>query len=319
MIKFPGSRLLALGLVGVLLGVAIVTGAVVVQAAAQAKKHNVRSVGVHKRLIARKLVQPRQAFAAKAVAAKKPVVAARPVAKPVAKVVVRPPTPKQLLAAKLQAAPKTAFRAPAPRPLVVARPPVKVALARPAPYRPAPVAPIARPVSLTPASQTPPTIVIRPGGPELLSQRGDWSAFRSISGDTRTCFVATRPKDSWPRLADRKPAFLYLTTYAPGDVRNEVTFKLGMPLDTDTSIVAVVDGHNYRLRAAGDMAYPGDIGVQRAMLDGLRRGNSLTLRTAKADAPLGSAPIMTDAFSLLGLAAAMKASDDACVDPTGRR
>ncbi len=318
MLNFPGRvRLLTAGLLCAVAMTALVAGAFVVEARVPAKKapHRIGFVAAQKRAIARKLARPNLAFAAKPVLAKKPAVAAKPAAKPVpVRPVVRAPTKQQILAAKIRALPKTAFRAPLARPPVAAKPPVKVALARPAPYRPPAPVPQAKPVSLTPATQTPPALLARPDGPQLLARKSDWSVFRAISGDSRTCFAATRPKDSAPRLANRKQPFLYLTTYAPGDVRNEVTFKLGMPLETGSTVVAVIDGRNYRLAASGDMAYPKDIGGQRAILDGLRRGSSLTLRTAMADAP-----IMTDAFSLLGLAAAMKASDEACVDPTGRR
>ncbi len=324
MFKFSGrARLLSLGLASALAVTALLAGAFVVEAKVPAKKHISRFVAAQKRLIIRKLARPHQAFAAKPVAkpiVRKSVVAARPIAKPVlARPVVRPPTQQQILAARLKALPKTAFRAPVVRPAPPAKAPIRVALARPAPYRPAPGPAIAKPVSLAPAAIAPPPVVVRPGGPALLAQNGDWSVFRAISADNRTCFAATRPKDSSPRLADRKPVFLYLTTYAPGDVRNEVTFKLGMPLGADETVIAVIDGRNYRLGSSGDMAYPKDLGGQKAMLDGLRRGTSLTLRTAKADAPAGSPPTMTDAFSLLGLAAAVKASDEACINPTGRR
>lgn len=314
MLNFPGRvRLLTAGLLCAVAMTALVAGAFVVEARVPTKKapHRNGFVAAQKRIIARKLARPQLAFAAKPVLAKKPVAAVRPV--------VRAPTKQQILAARIRALPKTAFRAPLARPPVAAKPPVKVALARPAPYRPPALVPQAKPVSLTPATQTPQALVARPDGPQLLARKSDWSVFRAISGDSRTCFAATRPKDSSPRLANRKQPFLYLTTYAPGDVRNEVTFKLGMPLETGSAVVAVIDGRNYRLAASGDMAYPKDIGGQRAMLDGLRRGSSLTLRTALADAPAGSAPIMTDAFSLLGLAAAMKASDEACIEPAGRR
>ena len=303
-------RLLTAGMVCALAMTALMAGAFVVEARVPTKKplHGIGFVAAQKRLIVRKLARPHLAFAAK------------PAFKPApAKPAARPPTQQQILAARIRTLPKTAFRAPLAKPPVAARPPVKVALARPAPYRPALVVPQGEPVSLTPATQTPQTIAPRPDGPELLARKSDWSVFRAISGDSRTCFAATRPKDSSPRLANRKQPFLYLTTYAPGDVRNEVTFKLGMPLEPGSNVVAVIDGRNYRLAASGDMAYPKDIGGQRAMLDGLKRGSSLTLRTALADAPAGGAPIMTDAFSLLGLAAAMKASDEACIDPTGRR
>ena len=100
--------------------------------------------------------------------------------------------------------------------------------------RPPPAKPVATPVSLPPATSAPTALPPAPrlNGPVLLAQKGDWSVFQSTSGGGRTCFAATRPKDSAPHLDDRKPVFLYLTSYAPGDVRNEVTFKMGMPLDS---------------------------------------------------------------------------------------
>jgi len=303
MLTFPGRVRLPMLVFGCLLIVAAaVAGAFAVEAAA--KKMFKRPGHGRHWVLAHRLALPQSAFAAKLPFKKRLYLGKRG---------THPATQQQAAAAPPSTAPKAAFRAQG------VRPPVRLALVRPTPYRPVAAAPLVKPVSLPPdpaAALAPPS---RPDGAVLLAQKGDWSVFRRISGDSRTCFVATRPKDSSPRLADRKPVYLYLTSYAPGDTRNEVTIKLGMPVESEEVVVAVVDGYNYRLAASGDMAYAMDIGGQRAMLEGMRHGNSLTLRMVKADAAPGSAPLMTDAFSLLGLATALKLSDAACAEVSDRR
>jgi hypothetical protein len=346
MIKMlSGVRALTLVAICALASVAFIVGSFAVEAAAQAHKRQfraafVRSATVRKVVPRRRYVPGGSGFAAKApprpvakplykaVAKpifKKPVVVARPVARPAPRPVVRPPTPQQLLAARLRALPKNAFSAAVPKPVIIPRAPVQraaparpavrvAALVRPIPIRPAPPK-LVKPIALTPTPSPTALPPPRNTGPALVMQKGDWSVFKAVTGDKRTCFAATRPKDSAPRLTDRQPVFLYLTTYAPTDVRNEVTFKLGMPLAVGSSVIAVIDGRNYRLAAKDDMAFPADHAMQRSLLDGLRRGNSLTLRTANPS----SETVITDAFSLLGLATALKASDDACAETGNRR
>ena len=205
----------------------------------------------------------------------------------------RPVAARQQVLGRLRALPKAAFRASQAKP---------------------PIASVARPASLTaPAVRSIAPAEIVPGKPVLLSQKGDWSVFRAEINGTRTCFATTQPKDSAPRLSARKTAYFYFTSYRPGEVRNEITIKLGLNATPVNKITAVVDGRDYPMAAAANLAFAPDAGAQMVLLEAMRHGTTLVLQTGNAD----GSPMVSDAFSLLGLAAALKATDEACSGSIG--
>ena len=235
----------------------------------------------------------------------KPRVVLRPLVKPIIRPVVTrapyraPPLSRPQIVHRLATLPHTAFRAP----VVVPLRPLK-------PARPAVVAPTAP----KPASLTPPTTTLLPltEKPLLLAQKTDWSVFRAAAGTGKTCFAATRPKDSEPRSGSRKPVTLYLTSYAAEGIKNELTVKLGWQAPADSTVTAMIAGREYPLSAGRDLAYPATGRVQRDLLQAMRNGNTLLLRTAsKSD----GAVIVRDSFSLIGLAEALRATEAACADP----
>ena len=200
-------------------------------------------------------------------------------------VVTRPVVVKPPPLARFKTIPKFAFRAPQPR------------LPSPSP---------ARPVTLT-APAVP--HVIDPAKPTLLAQSGDWSAFRASTGGGQTCFSATQPKDTVPKQQGRAAAYVYLTNSWPGGVKHELTIQLGLNAPA-SGVTANVDGHDFRLAASGGVAYPPDTGTQQAMLQAMRHGHTLILKT-----DLNGSGVVTDSFSLLGVEDALRATDYACIEP----
>ena len=235
----------------------------------------------------------------------KPKLVLRPLIKPIARPVIArqpyhpPPLSRPQIVRRLATLPHTAFRAP----VVVPLRPLKSA-------KPAVAAPTApKLVSLTPPAAPP---LPQTEKPVLLAQKSDWSVFRASAGTSRTCFAATRPKDSEPRLGSRNPVTLYLTSYYSDGIKNELTVKMGWQTPAGSTVTAMIAGREYPLSAGRDLAYPPTGRVQRDLLQAMRNGNMLLLRTAsKTD----GAVIVRDSFSLLGLAEALRVTETACADP----
>lgn len=234
---------------------------------------------------------------------KLPAPAVRPKA-PVQRAVVVLPKPKFVPKFVPRAKPAVVLALPQPAPQKLAKPKTIVALALPkaqkASLKPQPT--LAKPATLpAPADQR----------PFLLGQVGDWSAFRTVANGTASCFATTRPMDSAPKLPGRAPVFLYLTSTPVGDVKSEVTVRLGFAVAPDAKVTAMIDGRVHRLAASGELAYPTDAAGQRAFLEALRRGGKLILNTTTSRD--GQAVTVTDAFSLSGLATMQRASEGACL------
>ena len=210
---------------------------------------------------------------------------------------------------------------PKPRPRAVAhyvppkpayvRPPV-VAFVRPVPryvyHAPLAAVPVQHAALTAPP---PPSAPLDPSKPQLLALNGDWSVFRAITDGGRTCYSATQPKDSAPRQAAREPVYFYLTNTTPGSVKHELTFKLGFAMAAGT-VIANVDGRDFQLAASSGIAYPPDEHIQKDLLQAMRRGHTLLLKTS-----LGGGSV-TDSFSLLGIDESLRATDQACAEVSAR-
>lgn len=143
--------------------------------------------------------------------------------------------------------------------------------------------------------------------PTLLAQSGDWSAFRATSDGAPTCYSATQPKDTEPSQHGRSPVYFYLTSYSPGSIKHELTVKLGLAAPANGA-TANVDGQDFHLITKSGVAYPPDDRTQQDLLQAMRRGHTLLLKTGI------NAGVVTDSFSLLGVEDSMRASDAACSD-----
>lgn len=214
--------------------------------------------------------------------------------KPAGHVAARPPVARPQVIARPRYVPKLAFRAPAPRPL--------------APRTTASITPL-RTVTLAPPATS---VIVDGGKPALVALTGDWSVFAASVNGARSCFSATQPKDSAPRLPDRSPAYVYLASLPGGKQKRELTIKLGFNATPASAVTANVDGHDYPLQAAGDVAYPPNDSSQRDLLQAMRHGHTLLVRSTLASQ---AAAAVTDSISLLGMNDSMRLLDKACADP----
>ena len=184
-------------------------------------------------------------------------------------------------------APKLAFRAPAPR---------------------LPQAVPAKPVVLTPSIAPALTDASRP---VLVAMTGDWSVFAASADGNKTCFSATQPKDSEPKQDSRAPSFVYLTSNSAGTVKQELTIKLGFSAPAGV-VAANVDGRDFALLAAGDVAYAPNEQAQLDLLTAMRHGHTMVLRTTLSGYAAGA---VIDSISLLGVDDSMRLIEKACANP----
>ena len=208
----------------------------------------------------------------------------RPVAtRPVAHVVV-------------QAAPKLQTRSVVQKTVVAAKVPTRATA--PMPSVPSPV--------------TSAQAVADPDKPVLVALSGDWSVFAATKNGAKTCYTATQPKDTVPKLPDRSQAYVYLAGVPSNSVKHELTIKLGLAAPV-SGVTANIDGRDFKLATAGDVAYPKDAHALADLLDAMRRGHTLLLRTTLASATQPD-PV-TDSISLLGIDDSVRLIDRACLDP----
>lgn len=65
---------------------------------------------------------------------------------------------------------------------------------------------------------------------KFLQTYDDWAAYIGVGTAKKTCFVVSEPTASLPKGVKRGPIFFYISQYPGENVRNEISVKMGYPL-----------------------------------------------------------------------------------------
>jgi invasion associated locus B (IalB) protein len=143
---------------------------------------------------------------------------------------------------------------------------------------------------------------------KLLKTFDDWQVFVHEANDDKVCFAASAPKDSLPKKGvNRGSIFLYLTTWRKDNVRNEVSFKVGYTLKTESVPTLTIGTQNFELYAKDDKAFMRDPADEKKLLDAMRKGSNLSMKGQSA-----RGTNTEDKYSLKGLSAALAHVEQAC-------
>ena len=78
----------------------------------------------------------------------------------------------------------------------------------------------------------------------ILGVERDWTAYRSDSGDKRTCFISSEPKSSKGdyKKENRGDVRVYVTHGPSQDITNEVSIKAGYDHKEQSNVKYIIDG-----------------------------------------------------------------------------
>lgn len=144
----------------------------------------------------------------------------------------------------------------------------------------------------------------------LLQKIGDWSVFIHQNAGGRVCFAASAPTDMRPRSATprRSAVVFYVTAWQKGNIRNEISVKLGYPMKAKSSAAVTAGGRRFSLPADKDRAFTKNLSEEQKLLAAMAGGGSMVV---KATSARGTAT--TDRYSLEGLATAVRKAQQACL------
>jgi invasion protein IalB len=152
----------------------------------------------------------------------------------------------------------------------------------------------------TPALAQAPTAANPALAAKLVQKFDNWQVYMYDGQGEKMCFAVSQPKVMEPKAAKRGPVFLYLTTWAKDNVRNEISVKIGYSMKTDTSPVISIGKDQFELYPKDDKAFMRDPGDERKLLDAMKKGTTLTVKAVSARGTATS-----DQYSLAGLTAAL--------------
>jgi hypothetical protein len=144
-------------------------------------------------------------------------------------------------------------------------------------------------------------------GIQRLGEFGDWSAFQFNEGDKTGCYVASEPKKAVGDYKKRGDIYA-LVTHRPGEKRrDEVSFVAGYSYETDSVVEVTIGEKAFKLFTLDDGAWNPDTASDKAMVQAMIRGKSMTVKgTSARGTPT------TDTYSLGGFTKAYNAIDKAC-------
>ena len=144
----------------------------------------------------------------------------------------------------------------------------------------------------------------------ILGEERDWIAYRSDSGDKRTCFISSEPKSSKGdyNKDNRGDVRAYVTHGPSQDITNEVSIKAGYDHNEQSSVKYVIDGKKkFSLFTLKDRAWAETPELDSKIVKAMKSGNKLVVSGTSSRGTKTE-----DIYSLFGFTAALKLIDKAC-------
>ena len=142
---------------------------------------------------------------------------------------------------------------------------------------------------------------------QLKETYKDWAVYVHEKDAGKTCFAISKPMDMMPKGVNRGDVFFYVSSW-PGDkVNNEISIKIGYPMDEESVPSANIGADQFNLFAEGDKAFIADETIEVNLVKAMKKGSSLVI---KGRSKRGTATV--DKYSLAGISAALKRVNSEC-------
>lgn len=141
----------------------------------------------------------------------------------------------------------------------------------------------------------------------VLKEFNSWSLHQSKDDNHNICYVVSTPVSKKPKTANRAPIIFYVSSWPKDGVRNQISVKLGYPIDAEKPVTAQVESDVFKLTPRDERAYLYDATQELKLIEAMRRGSTMVV---KATSSRGTQT--TDTYSLNGITAALRALTDNC-------
>lgn len=142
---------------------------------------------------------------------------------------------------------------------------------------------------------------------ELIDNFGDWSAFIETENADKVCFIAGEPKKSKGEYAKRGDVNLMVTHRPAEKSLHVVSFNAGYAYQGGSEAVVTIGSGEFRLFTDGGVAWAYDAEADKALVNAMRAGSTMTVTGAS-----NRGTLTTDTYSLTGFSAAHTAINSAC-------
>lgn len=144
---------------------------------------------------------------------------------------------------------------------------------------------------------------------ERIEKHTDWSVFAKTRGAGRYCYAATTPTKttaSRPNIS-RDKAFLMVAMFPDKKVVNEVSVRVGFPIDPNQKATLKVGSDTFEMFSDGEDAWSESSAVDKRVVEAFRRGATAVVTTISRRGTR-----VTDEFSLRGFTKAVSRARALC-------
>jgi len=151
----------------------------------------------------------------------------------------------------------------------------------------------------------------RAENPTPIDKFSDWIAQTYDDSGKTLCYATSSPKKQTGNFKSRGNPYIAVTHAPQSGVRDQVSYIAGYEIKANTPVTLVIGKQSFTLPVLQkDRAWAKDADADKAMIEAMRKGNSLTVKGTSA-----RGTDITDTYSLLGFSKAYAAIGTACKVP----
>jgi hypothetical protein len=148
----------------------------------------------------------------------------------------------------------------------------------------------------------------RAANPVPINRFTDWLAQTYDDNGKTLCYATSAPKKQAGNFKSRGNPYIAITHAPQSGVRDQVSYIAGYELKPNSEVILTIGNQNFSLSVLQkDRAWAKDATVDKAMIDAMRKGSSLTVKGTSS-----RGTDITDTYSLLGFSKAYQAIGAAC-------
>lgn len=143
--------------------------------------------------------------------------------------------------------------------------------------------------------------------PRQIDQSGAWTSYVLTEGDSKVCYMVSKPIKSQGQYTNRGEIFA-LITHRPSEKTKDVfSYITGYTYKQGSDATVTIDGNRYVLFTQDDTAWTPDAASDSKLALAIQRGSKMTVQGTSARGTL-----TTDTYSLKGSGSAYKAISREC-------
>lgn len=134
-----------------------------------------------------------------------------------------------------------------------------------------------------------------------------WALHQSRDSSHNICYAVSAPVSKKPKRVNRAPIVFYVSTWPKDGVRNQISVKLGYPVNGDKPVTVQIGEDIFTLTARDERAYIYDATQELKLVEAMKKGSKMVV---KATSQRGTETI--DVYSLAGVTAALTSLANEC-------